>query len=512
VFAREARALSNDSRALIAASIVLPVLLAFVAFRDVFAYSFTTGDILGLIRSSIIDHVSDLGRIFSEPLSGSVTDLVPFHFYRPVSTLSYSFDYAVWGLDPFGYHLTDVMLHAAVGACVALCARRVFGFSALVSMVLAALFVIHPLHVHTIPGMARRQDVLATLWLLVSLLLTVEGWERQDRRARTMRWLGYLTYLLALGSKETAVTLLPILFCYRIVRFEERWVSVAAVINTLRTLLPFIILTAAFVALHTWVLGGLGGYKAEGHGEQTHTLLRYVVAFVDDGLAAGARRGGPEASTWAVCGGMLALFIATPFVVSRERRGLALVLIGWLASNVLVLVPAKRYVFWYSYAFVIPFVGLTILVVLDSIKKLENRKPPEIVSAGVVAVAFVGILALNLVRSPVVKSYSGWRVLSTFVTDFLREFDARAAAMPMGAKIEVHDSTTIRRHVTDVFADSAVARTDAIQSWVAMKYPDKQFDIVWQTEKRPPSKSPKIVVEMQQRSPTEFTFNVTHPQ
>jgi protein O-mannosyl-transferase len=101
--------------------------------------------------------------------------------YQPLSWMSYAFDYLVWGINPVGYHLTNVMFHAANAAVFYLVSRRLLiaGFSISdeapsnwlnASAALGALlFSIHPLRVESVAWATERRDVLSGFFYLGTL-------------------------------------------------------------------------------------------------------------------------------------------------------------------------------------------------------------------------------------------------------------------------------------------------------------------------------------------------------
>jgi tetratricopeptide (TPR) repeat protein len=125
----------------------------------------------------------------------------------PLTWLSLMLDADLYGVRPGGYHLTNVLLHAAsvvVLFLALLSATRNRARSAFV----AALFALHPLHVESVAWIAERKDVLSTLFGMLSLLTYV----RYARGAA--RWcLGtsFLFFVCSLLSKQTLVTL-PFVF------------------------------------------------------------------------------------------------------------------------------------------------------------------------------------------------------------------------------------------------------------------------------------------------------------
>jgi hypothetical protein len=93
----------------------------------------------------------------------SVFSSMPLTSYVPLTLLSFSLDYSIWGLNPFGYHLTNLVLHVANTGLVFVMVLRLVGamWPALVS---ALLFGVHPLHVESVAWVSERKDVLSTLF------------------------------------------------------------------------------------------------------------------------------------------------------------------------------------------------------------------------------------------------------------------------------------------------------------------------------------------------------------
>lgn len=138
--------------------------------------------------------------------------------YRPLTWVTYGGDFLLWGLNPFGYHLTSVLLHAANALLVYLVARRLLAaampdaaeggaltFSATVA---ALLFAVHPLRAEPVAWVSARADLLATLFLLLSLL----AYLRHSARIRSVPWRsGWLAasvglYAMSLLAKPMALT------------------------------------------------------------------------------------------------------------------------------------------------------------------------------------------------------------------------------------------------------------------------------------------------------------------
>jgi 4-amino-4-deoxy-L-arabinose transferase-like glycosyltransferase len=124
-----------------------------------------------------------------------------FDYYRPLTFLTHAIDWEVWGLQPFGYHLRSLLLHAGCTVFVLLVGRRMLAGST--AVVAALLFAVHPASHEAVYWMAARFDLMATFFLLVSI------WCLSDDRL-VWRAVGLVAFALALLSKESAISLVLI--------------------------------------------------------------------------------------------------------------------------------------------------------------------------------------------------------------------------------------------------------------------------------------------------------------
>jgi protein O-mannosyl-transferase len=138
--------------------------------------------------------------------------------YQPLSWLTLAIDHRLWGSDPLGYHLTNLLLHVAnVVAFYALAlaiyrrlpwaqARR----DALVvgATVAALFFAVHPLRVESVAWVTERRDVLSALFYLLTVLAYLRAQKAggaDARRGWLVLSLGFM--LLSVLSKAWGMTL-----------------------------------------------------------------------------------------------------------------------------------------------------------------------------------------------------------------------------------------------------------------------------------------------------------------
>ena len=123
--------------------------------------------------------------------------------WHPLTWLSHMLDCQLFGLNPGGHHLTNLMLHLANTLLLFLLLNRMTS-SLYRSALVAALFALHPLHVESVAWVAERKDVLSTLfWMLTmwTYLLYVEH-PRLGRYLLTL-----VVFTLGLMAKPMLVTL-----------------------------------------------------------------------------------------------------------------------------------------------------------------------------------------------------------------------------------------------------------------------------------------------------------------
>ena len=142
--------------------------------------------------------------------------------YIPLTWLSLGLDYLLWGLNPAGYHLSSLLLHAATALAFYFLAVRLFRFALPPATSPAALrwgaamaallFAVHPLRVESVAWATERRDVLSGLFYVLALLCYVKAATAPAETAPARlepRWyaLSLTCFAAALLSKSIVVTL-----------------------------------------------------------------------------------------------------------------------------------------------------------------------------------------------------------------------------------------------------------------------------------------------------------------
>jgi len=172
--------------------------------------------------------------------------------WHPLTWLSHMADCQLFGLQPWGHHLTSVLLHAI--NCVLLFAalRRMTG-APWRSLFVAALFGLHPLHVESVAWVSERKDVLSATFWMVALW----AWARRAELARARGGGAQVFYGLALASFALGLMCkpMPVTFPFVLMLLDwwplGRWAGASARARwgLLLEKLPFFALSAAASAV-----------------------------------------------------------------------------------------------------------------------------------------------------------------------------------------------------------------------------------------------------------------------
>ena len=170
-------------------------------------------------------------------------------YYRPVTMLTYWLDRAVWRANPYGFHLTNVLLNII---CVLLAYLLFTKFIKLPSRgwawLGAALFALHPYHTESVSFISGRTDILATIFLLAAFMLYIL--HRKEKRVPPL-YLAILAFALGILSKEVALALIPIIAVWELFINREGSLRKATV-----TLSPFLVTAIAYIPVRLLILGG----------------------------------------------------------------------------------------------------------------------------------------------------------------------------------------------------------------------------------------------------------------
>lgn len=182
----------------------MQLLLLFVApvvlyYKSLF-YEFSPMDEQWLIvrRIDLLKDWSNVLASFSEPV-GEI-------YYRPLLNISFIIDAHTGNLNPFFFHLTNLILHVV---CVFLVYVLLISLyvERLPALLFSLFFALHPSLVHAVVWVPGRNDILLALFALLSLLALINYTQKGKFSFLTLH---FLFFALALLTKETAIVLFVI--------------------------------------------------------------------------------------------------------------------------------------------------------------------------------------------------------------------------------------------------------------------------------------------------------------
>ncbi len=182
-----------------AAAVAFVALMALLVYAHSLANGFAYDDeFIILLRGE----VHGLGRL-RELLT---TDYWPPEFtsslYRPVTLLSFAIDWAIWSGKPFGFHLTNILIHSAVAAVLTLLLFRFFPWWA--AMAGGLVFAVHSVHTEAVTNVVGRAELLAALFAIAACLVYTGAVRRGHFSISTIALIA-VCYALAALSKEVGI-------------------------------------------------------------------------------------------------------------------------------------------------------------------------------------------------------------------------------------------------------------------------------------------------------------------
>jgi tetratricopeptide (TPR) repeat protein len=184
---------SRNRKSLIAAAVAV---LTFAVYLPALQDGFVWDDVQYITRNSFIRSIN--GNLFKTAFLTFQADN-----WHPLTWISHALDYAVWGLNPLGHHLTNIILHAINTFLVVLLVVRLMEqasgrrvsrsaphsslltpdnshYALVAAGITGALFGLHPLHVESVAWISERKDLLCALFFLLSVMKYVKYADRGE--------------------------------------------------------------------------------------------------------------------------------------------------------------------------------------------------------------------------------------------------------------------------------------------------------------------------------------------
>lgn len=211
-----------------------------VSFRNQFIWD----DFHLITNDKTIRSVQNLPVIFKSHLfeyaGGS-------NFYRPVETVSFMFDYALWKLKPFGYHLTNTIFHLLNILLIYFFISHIFKNSD-IGFLTSLIFAVHPINTEAVTYISGRADLLGAFLFLAALLCYAKF---KDRDKNFLFFLSVLFFALSLLAKESVLIFPLVLILYDALILNQTLVNKKSLISYA----PYFFIIALYILFRLFYLG-----------------------------------------------------------------------------------------------------------------------------------------------------------------------------------------------------------------------------------------------------------------
>lgn len=179
---------------------------------------FILDDHNAIVNNHHIRTILPISRALSAPPQSTVAG-------RPVAAFSLALNYAVSGMDPWSYHCVNILIHLLSTLLLLGILRRLLPENCRYMAGLTAMvWSLHPLHTEVVTYVSTRTESIAGMFFLLAFYAMIRSAERKG--SQVWQILGIAAVALAMGSKESAVVIPPVLLLADRVFLSESWKSV----------------------------------------------------------------------------------------------------------------------------------------------------------------------------------------------------------------------------------------------------------------------------------------------
>ncbi len=263
--------------------IAIVLILTFAAYAPTLRYQFVHDDRGQIVENPAAHSWRAVPTYFTAQVWAGVMPEELGNYYRPLFLVWVRVNDAVFGNNPWGWHLTTVLAHLLATLLVYLLALRL-EIDDDVALLAALIFGLHPAHIEAVAWISGVTEPLLAILLIASFLAYLQT-DNQAPRAFEWKLTSVGLFALALLEKETALILPGILFCYEWFhgaewkqRLETRR-SMAWCGNALAKSWPYFVVIALYVPARIHALKGFSHVVAPMTTEQMMLTWPALVEF-----------------------------------------------------------------------------------------------------------------------------------------------------------------------------------------------------------------------------------------
>lgn len=399
-------------------------ILSFSVYYNSFQNGFVYDDLEQILDNQWLKSFKNIPEVFSssvwdfrETYSGK--DTGHRYYYRPIMHLVFMIEYSAFGENPMGYHIVNVSIHflnsviffflsLLVLKKMKVSKKRISNifFALLASMI----FVVHPINTETVNWISAMPELSFTFFLLLSFFYYL----KTDENSKVYLAISLIFFLLSLLSKETAISLIFIIFAYDYINDRGMKLNFQAwAKNWLVKNWYYLVIVLIYLIIRFLVLGGIKGTIGIGDKEIGLVTTIYIIVSMfflffinitqiifpiklslvhDYNMSSNLTI--ISSSMWIVS--LITYFYIAPKMYSIPRTN-KIILLGF-SFFIFPLIPALNYYMLGEFVLserylYLPSIGFSMIVSFLIVKLfivLNNRKLTRIILFFLLAVIFIG--------------------------------------------------------------------------------------------------------------------------
>ena len=240
---------------------VIILIASFAVYFNALFNDFVYDDKVQVLENHWIKDIKFIPEIFSENVWSFKKESVISNYYRPLMHLIYMFNYYIFGLKPWGFHLVNILFHAGVSVLVFIIGLRLLSEAQhqasashmIPSFIAALLFATHPIHTEAVTWVAGLTDLSFTFFYLLAFYLYI----RSGTDFKGAYLFSVALFFLASLCKEPALTLPIVLVAYDYT-FRKHGARIS---NYIMRYVPYLIVAGVYFILRSLALGGFAPQK-----------------------------------------------------------------------------------------------------------------------------------------------------------------------------------------------------------------------------------------------------------
>ncbi len=396
--------------------VIVIIIASFAVYFNALFNGFVYDDLIQVLKNRWIKDIKYIPEIFSSSVWNFSSEVKISNYYRPLMHILYMIDYHIFGLNPWGFHLMNILFHAGTSVLVFLITSYLFRESKnqlvrsnlFPAFLASLLFVTHPVHTEAVTWVAGLPELSFTFFSLLSLYFYI----RSEGRLNSDYIFSAASFFVATLCKETALTL-PVMLLVYDYAFGK---GPTRLLDRLMRYVPYLVLAGVYLILRMHALGSMTPIRSYGELSNYQYVINVFPLFTRylEKLLLPV-----NLNLWHVFNpisslltarGVISLSVAAAFLcfallaLRKDRLiffGLLLIGIPLFPAFYIPGIGGKPFAERYLY---LPSFGFVILLTLF-FDKMRAAKPKVIIPLTVISVILIGLYSLGTIsRNTIWKS------------------------------------------------------------------------------------------------------------